>query len=230
MNWLLEMKCNAALLLNTLLLLVVGVLLAFTTGAYFYALIPLVGLFICGFALKQHHRDEGLLNQLVELMRAVANGKLEQRVILIRGGGALASAAHNFNEMLDQVETFMRETGTVIHATEQKDFYRKSFKKGLRGQFRDGLENIDMPLKELENSYWQSQLDKMYSTLGQLKSNNLIDNLDENKRGLGLIQSEMEKVESSSRQSAEKSSLNQQNVKSLIIELNRLSDKSTSVR
>ena len=107
---------------------------------------------------------------------------------------------------------------------------KKSFKKGLRGQFRNGLANIDMPLKELENSYWQSQLDKTYSTLGQLKSNNLINNLDENQRGLGLIQSEMEKIESSSRQSAEKSSLNQQNVQSLIIELNRLLDKSTRVR
>ncbi len=230
MNWLLQMKCNIALLLNTFLLLVAGLLLAFTAGSYFYALIPLAGLFVCGFALKQHHQDERVLNQLVELMRAVANGKLEQRIILIKGSGALASAAHNFNEMLDQVETFMREAGTVIHAAEQEDFYRKSFKKGLRGQFREGLANIDIPLKELENSYWQSQLDKTYSTLGQLKSNNLIHNLDENQRGLGLIQSEMEKVESSSRQSAEKSSLNQQNVKSLIVELNRLSDKSTSVR
>lgn len=122
MSWLLQMKCNIALLLNTFLLLVAGLLLVLTTGAYFYALIPLTALFVCGFALKQHHRDEGLFNQLVELMQAVASGKLEQRIILIKGSGALISAAHNFNEMLDQVETFMREAGTVIHAAEQKEF------------------------------------------------------------------------------------------------------------
>lgn len=230
MNWWLQMKCNTALLLNTFLLLSAGLLLAFTTGAYSYALFSLAGLFICGFALKQHHCDEGLLNQLVERMQAVANGTLEQRITLIKGNTGLTSAANNFNEMLDQVETFMREAGTAIHATEQQNFYRKSFKKGLRGQFRDGLVKIDMPLKELEKSCWQSRLDKTYSTLGQLKSNNLIQNLDENQKGLRLIQSEMEKIESSSRHSAEKSSLNQQNVQSLIIELNRLLDKSTNVR
>ena len=229
MKWLWHMKCNMALLVNTLLLFLCGSLLGFFVNFY-YILIPLLGLIIGALALVQIRSDKSILAEISDLMQKVSSGKLEQRMVLIRGDGELKNVANNFNEMLDQIETFMREAGTVIGAAEKEHFYRKTLKRGMRGKFGSGLINIDAPLKKLEESNRQSNLDKTFSKLGKLKSKNLISGLGENQKDMALIENEMKKIESSSKESAEKSMENQESVQLLTADLNSMLETSSNVR
>ena len=96
------------------------------------------------------------------IMRVASQGDLESREVFISGGGDLEELSHNLNNMLDQIESFMREINTSIDYASRHEFYRRVNAVGLNPAFAKtaGLVNtsIDAMQHEFEAKKHESFL------------------------------------------------------------------------
>ncbi len=104
------------------------------------------------------------------VLKNAANGKLEDRVTSIADNGSTESAfAWSLNDVLDQLEAFMRDIQTSIEAAASGKVYRKPYASGLHGIFRTTTEElsevIDL-ISEGHNAQVKGNLSAQFSQLG----------------------------------------------------------------
>lgn len=83
----------------------------------------------------------------------VKNGDFEYRITDYDTNPELEKIAENFNELLDQLETFIREIGTSISLTKERTFHRKIVKDGLSNGFTRVCNLVNDAIDELAISY-----------------------------------------------------------------------------
>ncbi len=79
--------------------------------------------------------DKSLYEQILDVTEHARNGDLESRIVNIDKNDPLSKVALGINDMLDQVEAFMRETKTSIESASVGKTYRNIFNAGFRGLF-----------------------------------------------------------------------------------------------
>ncbi len=137
-------------------------------------------------AISTYLRDE-----IRRVLNATAKGDLEQRITHIhskdKGQEELAWAV---NDVLDQLEAFMRDVSTSIAMASDGKTYRRTFPSGLHGKFRDTC-------IQLNNSIEAISLGHKTKVRGELarEFNKLGGGSD---GGLSLIQSDVDRAEGES--------------------------------
>lgn len=168
-----------------------------------YLLIPFVlALIFIFFFKKQNSLDIRIIEGLIHLSKQVQQGKLEYRITDIPKESELYDIAWNFNEALDQMETYMREVGTSFQAAQNKQFYRKTQAQGINGLFTEGLGKIDISLEMMKENHFNTVRDELFSQLGQMKTENLISSLQRTENDLTTITSQMSQVDTISSQAS----------------------------
>lgn len=71
------------------------------------------------------------INKSVTVLNNAVGGNLDSRVVEISDSGDAGKISHQINNLLDQMETFMREMGTSIEYAGNNDFSRKFNTSGL---------------------------------------------------------------------------------------------------
>ncbi len=198
-------KNNQALVLF-ITLIGVGIY-ALITASYILAaavlLIAIVSLFIPGSATA---KNSNILDKAEKVLTEAAQGKLEGRVTHIPNDNSRdARIAWAINDMLDQVEAFMRDTATTIEYASAGKTYRHTYPQGLQGLFHATATTVNHAVKSIASGYRRKLLGELsheFSTLG--------GGIGE---GLGIIQSDLtissgeaEKIVTVSSQTAEKAS------------------------
>jgi methyl-accepting chemotaxis protein len=84
---------------------------------------------------KKLECDKNLYEKILDVTEHARRGDLEARITNINKKDPLSKVALGVNDMLDQVEAFMRETKTSIESASQGKTYRNIFKTGFRGLF-----------------------------------------------------------------------------------------------
>jgi methyl-accepting chemotaxis protein len=120
----------------------------FIAGAVLLALL-LVSLFL---PLTQTCEHGELEKEIIEVVDNAQKGKLESRIIHIPDNHPLHHGAWSINNLLDQVEAFMRETSTAIQAASDGKTYRKMQSKGLKGSFASICEPINRAVEAIAHS------------------------------------------------------------------------------
>ncbi len=174
-------------------------------------------------------KHDDVLEKIQTMVDEVNNGNLDHRIMGVAWEHPLNSLVTELNEVLDQFEAYAREVDSVFRLARKGEFYRRTLHRGLQGRFRLGLQRIDDSLELMEHGHRQQQLDTTFASLGQLKSNNLLDNLVNSQTDLNSIMSEMNHIESISKSSAETSINNQRLVDSVASQLATVIDQSTEV-
>jgi len=168
----------------------------FQTGFDPYLLIPFVLALVFVFFFKQQSKLEiRIIGGLYHLSKQVQQGKLEYRITDIPKESELYDIAWNFNEALDQMETYMREVGTSFQSAQNKQFYRKTQAQGINGLFTEGLGQIDSSLEMMKENHFNTVRDELFSQLGQMKTENLLSSLQRTENDLTTITSQMSQVE-----------------------------------
>ncbi|MGP1580341.1 MAG: methyl-accepting chemotaxis protein [Wolinella sp.] len=138
-----------ALLLSWILiaLLFFGVALEIVQGGlHWFALIELFVCIAVGFLLvDQLQKSKALILKVKNVMDEATRGNFEPRATSIADFGLLGSIARSTNNLLDQVETFIRESDTTIRYATTQRFFRKFNVDGMNPIFaREGKKTNDM--------------------------------------------------------------------------------------
>jgi len=107
-------------------------------------------------ALPTHNKTEesSLINNMHRVLNEAAKGKLEGRVTHIPQDDSKESEfAWALNDLLDQVEAFMRDTATTIENSAVGKTYRHSYPAGLNGIFYTTAKKLNGATRSIANGY-----------------------------------------------------------------------------
>jgi len=95
-----------------------------------------------------------LSEDMQRVLNEAAQGKLEGRVTHIPQDGSQESKfAWSLNDLLDQVEAFMRDTATTIESSAIGKTYRHSYPTGLKGLFHTTAGKLNGATKSIASGY-----------------------------------------------------------------------------
>jgi len=100
-----------------------------------------------------------------ELLESAHRGELESRITHITDKGEFAHLSWNANNLLDQLEIFMREIKAGVTKASQNQFHRKVICKGLVGSFNYNCGLVNQGIDAMEQSHRSIQRTAINSQL-----------------------------------------------------------------
>ncbi len=185
--------------------LTVAIITAFYIG-FFYSFtvaFTIFMLFVFGVFLPNNHnsKDDELLAQMNSIVKSAGLGRLEQRVTNIPLDSKYFDIAWGYNNLVDQVETFIRDTLTSIHFASEGSPNAVIFDKGLKGSFKDAIAPLNDALKGIvagKIMEAQGRLGKAFDGLGGGTNGGMLDIKQDVEQGSEL----MKKIADSSNKTA----------------------------
>lgn len=125
-----------------------------------------VSLFLQGGASTANSK---ILHDAHTVLLEAAQGKLEGRVTHIPDDNSLESEfAWALNDVLDQVEAFMRDAASTIEHSSAGNTYRRTFPSGLHGIFKTTEEALNDSIASISTGYERRILADMGNTFSKL--------------------------------------------------------------
>ena len=167
---------------------------------------------------------QGLAAEMQRVLKSASLGQLEDRVTHIPDDGSDASIrAWYINDMLDQIEAFMRDAATSIENASSGKTYRRTYSNGLHGVFAStaaGLNDAIVSIAAGHETQVRGEMANGFSELGGGVA-----------QGLQIIQSDIitaqedsQAIVSSSNETATESSKSLSSVVEIGERLNKLID------
>jgi methyl-accepting chemotaxis protein len=142
-------------------------------------------------------KKSNLVDKINRVVFKASNGDLEDRIIHIDMKDPLAKTAWGINDLLDQLEAYMRDADTsVMYAGEGKS-YRKMYPQGLKGLFNTSSKEISRGVEGILIAGKEKLRAEMSMKFGKL--NGGIGN------SFAILQSDMQEVIDTVSQISEKS-------------------------
>jgi len=160
---------------RTILLLItlVGVIIfGLVSANYILSAAVFIVMIISLFLPSTHNSSASseLYQSMVRVLKNAANGNLEDRVTHIPDDNSMESEfAWTINDVLDQLEAFMRDSSTSIESASEGKTYRTTFPKGLHGSFKTTSEILNNSVSSIASGYAtkiRGELAQSLSTLG----------------------------------------------------------------
>jgi methyl-accepting chemotaxis protein len=186
---------------------------------------PLLAGIFCVLYFRQTNKELKLIKSLFRFSKEIQKGNLEYRITNIDTSADLYTLAWNFNEAMDQIETYMHEVGTCFEAAQNHQFYRRTQPQGLNGKFSKGLKKIDVSINIMQENHLNNVRGELFSQLGQMKTENLLTSLHRNQNDLHTITAQMNEVESMSRQTSNIASESKASLNHVIDQLTQIIEK-----
>ncbi|ABD90183.1 methyl-accepting chemotaxis protein [Rhodopseudomonas palustris] len=130
-----------------LLIALAGVLVESHAVALGGSLTALLALGVLGVALA---RLNGVVDDLTQVCRRLRDGDFEARVLNIRERGAIGALQHEFNDMTDRCDAFVREASAAMGAIRDDKYYRHILPQGLRGSLLIASQTINEAMEAIE--------------------------------------------------------------------------------
>jgi methyl-accepting chemotaxis protein len=102
------------------------------------------------------------------VLRNAVDGVLESRITHITDKGEFATLSWNTNDLLDQLETFMREINAGVTKASNEKFYRRVLCRGLRGAFNYNCSLVNKGIDAMEISHRGVQRTAVNAKLGSI--------------------------------------------------------------
>ena len=180
---------------QTLYFLTVALLTALFIGFY-YSIVAGVSIFVIFLigafipSANNSHESE-LLIQMNRVIKNAGDGKLEDRITNIPQDSLYFDIAWGYNNLVDQVETFIRDTVTGIKFASEGKSNAIIFADGLRGAFSDSVVPLNAALKGVVAGKMleaQGNLSKGFDKLGGGTTGSMKDIRKDIEKGSELMQ------------------------------------------
>ncbi len=112
-----------------------------------------------------------MLKSITVLNEAV-NGNLESRAVEISDNGQAGQICHQVNNLIDQMETFMREMRTSINYASENEFFRKFNTLGLNPAFAFAGNTINVSIDAMKANYMGQLRVELNADLSVINKNN----------------------------------------------------------
>lgn len=127
----------------------------------------LVALFIPQKDANKHNTD--LFKLASEVLKDASAGKLEKRITYIPDDNTeFSQFAWDVNDVLDQLEAFMRDTQTTIKHASLGNSYRKNYQSGLHGSFKTTAQSLKEAISSIAAGYETKLRGELAAKLGGL--------------------------------------------------------------
>ena len=165
-----------------------------------------------------------LKQDMQKVLQDAAEGKLEGRVSHIPPNDSAESRfAWALNDVLDQLEAFMRDTATTIENASIGKTYRRTYSSGLHGIFKTTAIELNSAIKSIASGHETKVLGEMSHSFGKL-GGGVSDGLVVIQNDLSTASNEAEKIVDVARLTADESSKSLDGVVEIGNRLNTLVD------
>jgi len=175
-------------------------------------------------------RDHDVFDKIRQLGDAIQQGDADFRITAIDEAHEVAEALWNINEGRDQIEAFFREVDTTFRHVEQERFFRRALAAGLQGQYRATIERINASIGAMADARSRRQFDGFVARLAELKTSNLLENLQGTQKDLSEITAQMRSVNENTAESVEVATRGRESIGRVIGKLQQLVPRMQGVR
>ncbi len=168
--------------------------------------------------------ENDLLDRLDIVAKETAAGEPNSRVINIDRNDKLGEVCWHLNDMLDQLETFLRELKASFTYASQGKYFRRPISAGLHGDFKNVMEQLNEALGTIIDSQKEGDRHEVMSKLGHLNTENLLHNLKLTQGDLAEINAHMEDVQTMAKSTAERADKSSREVGDVLTNLGELND------
>ena len=156
-----------------LLLTLVGVMIfSIFEANYILGAIVFMAILISAFIPTNNKsiQSSKIQEQMMNVIKSASNGKLEDRITHIPDNNSIESNfAWSINDLLDQLEAFMRDTATTMHLASEGKTYRKAYESGLHGLFYVAVQDLNKSVVSIASGHdtkMRGELSHEFSKLG----------------------------------------------------------------
>ena len=152
-----------------------------------YAAITVVGLVnvsCAAFCFQQLGFINKMVLQVRHVTHEVSRGVFEQRITDIKEKGIFGELSWDVNNMLDQLESYMRDMKTAIESAKDKRFHRKAMPEGLNGGFAKGIEDVNTAIDAMEQNEKLNDSNRLAKDMADMSSIHL-------NKGLKTVQTDL---------------------------------------
>jgi methyl-accepting chemotaxis protein len=196
-----------------------------------FAIISCAVILICYafILLSQQDRRFKNFSQFSEVLQASANGQLGNRLSHESNDFIMKRASSDINDLLDQMETYIREVEASFKEASKDRFYRRPLATGLKGQFAISIGSISEAFNGMEEAYFLAHCQRLDTQIGQVKTNSLLRNLERNQSDLQKVADQMQEVEVISSQGVSLSTNALQNIRSVLGDLHKQIEMTSTI-
>jgi methyl-accepting chemotaxis protein len=163
-----------------------------------------------------------LMTSISKVLNDASKGKLEGRVTHIPvDNSQMSEIAWSINNVLDQLEAFMRDSSMSIAKASVGIAHRKAYENGLNGVFHSTAHNINKAIVNIVNGYETQIRGKLSHDFANL-GGGMSEGLSIIQGDLALAQKDSEEIAAVSNQTAEESSKSLESVVEIGGRLNNL--------
>ena len=141
-------------------------------------------LLLAFYGYRNQCRSNDFASTIHDVLREAENGNLQHRVTKGMRVSRMAGIACNVNNLLDQVETYIREVEMSFNEAAEDRFYRRPMNQGMHGAFGESLNQINKAFNAMEEAWIMRNQQALDSRIGSVKTNSLIKNLGRNQSDL----------------------------------------------
>lgn len=144
------------------------------------------------------------IKKATSIVESASKGYMEARIVEVNDTGELSDLYHGINDLMDQIEVFMREIQAAISSAAKHDFTRKITYNNSHGSFGQSYALVSSAIQAMEENYVIQRKYSINSTLPGIGSGVI--------GGLGIVQRDilnelqgLEQISASSKSTADKS-------------------------
>lgn len=166
------------------------------------------------------------VGKMREVIEDISQGRFNKRVTgIAERYDEIGLACWSLNDMLDQLNTFIREQETSFRRNTENRFYRKAIIGGMHGGFNKGLVNQNILLAGAEGEKMAAMRKQLLSRVQSLNSDNLLKNMTSNQQDLKAITDNMEQLAALSRRTRDDAEDSRESVKEVVQRLSGIVER-----
>lgn len=112
------------------------------------------------------------IDKSIAVLNNAIQGNLESRVVEIHDSGKTGIICHQINNLIDQMETFMREMGTSIEYAGNNEFFRKFNTVGFNPAFSVAGNKINESIDIMNSNHMSQMHIQLNADLSRVNKNN----------------------------------------------------------
>jgi len=113
-------------------------------------------------------KTQETIHKVSSVINGAEKGSLENRITQVKDYGELETLCCNTNNMIDQIEIFIREISASIEASSRDNFNRHVITQGLHGEYKEAGKFVNNTIKAMHDNYIFTQKSILNSALGKI--------------------------------------------------------------
>ena len=166
-------------LLGALALTFIGLIIeSLLQGLHLSLLLFVIVIALLILCILKEKQKESLVQNILNVLLFYEKGEFECRILNPKGNPNLIKIANKLNNLIDNLEAFMREISTSIVYSQEGKYYRKAYHQGLKGAFNKNIRSINNALTQIEENAKNDISNALAKSLMNMSLGNQNENLN----------------------------------------------------